>query len=52
LLAPDGFSPTDVLVDAAGAAAENMTVTIAGTPPEALGPGVAGSWRASLRISA
>jgi branched-chain amino acid transport system substrate-binding protein len=38
LLAPDGFSPTDVLVDAAGAAAENMTVTIAGTPPEALGP--------------
>src|SRR5215211_4030538 len=38
LLAPDGFSATDALVDVAGSAAEGMTVTIAGTPPEALGP--------------
>jgi ABC-type branched-subunit amino acid transport system substrate-binding protein len=38
LLAPDGFSPTDVLVDTAGSASEGMTVTLAGTPPEALGP--------------
>jgi branched-chain amino acid transport system substrate-binding protein len=38
LLGPDGFSATDVLVDVAGSAAEGMTVTIAGTPPEALGP--------------
>jgi DNA-binding SARP family transcriptional activator/ABC-type branched-subunit amino acid transport system substrate-binding protein len=38
LLAPDGFSGTDALVDVAGSAAEGMTVTVAGTPPEALGP--------------
>jgi DNA-binding SARP family transcriptional activator/ABC-type branched-subunit amino acid transport system substrate-binding protein len=38
LLAPDGFSATDALVDVAGSAAEGMTVTISGTPPEALGP--------------
>jgi branched-chain amino acid transport system substrate-binding protein len=37
LLAPDGFSATDVLVDDAGSAAEGMTVTIAGTSPSALG---------------
>jgi branched-chain amino acid transport system substrate-binding protein len=38
LLAPDGFSATDALVDVAGSAAEGMTVTISGTPAEALGP--------------
>jgi DNA-binding SARP family transcriptional activator/ABC-type branched-subunit amino acid transport system substrate-binding protein len=38
LLAPDGFSATDALVDLAGSAADGMTVTIAGTPPEGLGP--------------
>jgi DNA-binding SARP family transcriptional activator/ABC-type branched-subunit amino acid transport system substrate-binding protein len=38
LLAPDGFSATDALVDVAGSAAEGMTVTISGMPPEALGP--------------
>jgi DNA-binding SARP family transcriptional activator/ABC-type branched-subunit amino acid transport system substrate-binding protein len=37
LLAPDGFSATDALVDAAGSAADGMTVTIAGTSPGALG---------------
>jgi DNA-binding SARP family transcriptional activator/ABC-type branched-subunit amino acid transport system substrate-binding protein len=37
LLAPDAFATTEVLVDAAGSAAEGMTVTIAGTPPDALG---------------
>jgi DNA-binding SARP family transcriptional activator/ABC-type branched-subunit amino acid transport system substrate-binding protein len=39
LLAPDGFAMTDVLVDSAGSAAEGMTMTIAGTPPNALGAG-------------
>ena len=38
LLAPDGFSATDALIDVAGSAAEGMTVTISGTPAEALAP--------------
>lgn len=38
LLATDGFVPTSRLVKLAGRAADGMTVTIAGTPPDALGP--------------
>ena len=37
LLATDGFMPASRLVRLAGRAAEGMTVTIAGTPPAALG---------------
>jgi branched-chain amino acid transport system substrate-binding protein len=38
LLAPDGFAGSDTLIDAAGAAAEGMTVSVTGAPPDGVGP--------------
>jgi len=37
LLAPDGFTPISAVVQGAGQAAENMTVSVAGQPNEKLG---------------
>jgi branched-chain amino acid transport system substrate-binding protein len=37
LMAPDGFTPISAVVDGAGKAAENMTVSVAGQPNEKLG---------------
>lgn len=38
LIGPDGFTPISAVVDGAGAAAENMFVSVAGYPNERLGP--------------
>ncbi len=37
LMGPDGFTPISAVVDGAGAAAEGMTVSVAGLPNEELG---------------
>jgi branched-chain amino acid transport system substrate-binding protein len=39
ILAPDGFTPVSAVVQGAGTAANNMTVSVAGLPNSQLGPG-------------